>query len=143
MGTGAEVWMYAALATTTVATIDQQNRARRAAAAQAAAEKRRADIENVYKVRQNLRETRLAQAAMINQAALSGGMGGSGVQGGVASLGSQMAGNVNTMSDIATENSSIFSSAVTQAKASSNAAVWGTIGQFSNTIFKDVYGGKK
>lgn len=135
-------WGYVIAGVTTVASIDQQNRARKAAAAQAAAEKRRADIENVYKVRQSLRETRLAQAAMINQAALSGGMGGSGVQGGVASLGSQMAGNVNTMSDIATENSSIFSAQVTQAKASGNAAVWGTIGQFGNTIFKDMYKGK-
>lgn len=136
-------WGYVIMGATTVASIDQQNRARKAAAAQAQAEKRRADIENVYKVRQSLRETRLAQAAMINQAALSGGMGGSGVQGGVASLGSQLGSNVNTMSDIATENQSIFSSAVTQAKASSNAAVWGQVGQFSNTIFKDVYGGRK
>lgn len=132
-----------ALATTavaTVASIDQQQKAGRAAQRQAEAERRRAEVENVYKVRQSIRQARLAQGAMTNQAALSGGIGSSGLAGGTSSIGSQLSGNLNYMSQIAEENTSIFNAAVQGARASTNAAVFGQIGQMSSTIFSGMTG---
>lgn len=120
---------------TQIAQIDQTRRAGKAARAQYQAEQRKAEVENVRSVRQQIRQARLAQASMTNQAALSGGMGSSGLAGGFSSVGSQLAGNLNYMSSIAEENTNISNFAITGAKASSNAAVWGQVGQLANTIF--------
>jgi hypothetical protein len=122
----------------TAASLDQQNKARRASQRQMAAEQRKADIENVRQARESVRRARLAQASIINQGAVSGTLMGSGVAGGVSSVGSQMAGNLGFMSDIAKENTTIFSMAQQGAKASANAAIYGQIGELGmkyRTIF--------
>lgn len=120
---------------------EQTRRAGKAQRAQYAAEQRKAQIENVYKAREGIRQARLAQAAMTNQAALTGGMGSSGLAGGVSSVGSQLAGNLSYMSDIAEENTNISNLAITGAKASTNAQVWGQVGKMTQTIFSAYTGG--
>lgn len=133
MGTGMEFFVLAAAST--AAQVDQSNRARRASAAMSAAEQRRADIENVYKTRQAVRQARLAQGSMINQAALTGGMGSSGLAGGVSSVASQLGGNLAFMDAVARENNVIIGTGNTVNKAQTNAAIWGQVGKMSGTIF--------
>ena len=140
-------------ATATVASMQQQRKAGRAQEAAAAqqrlayqAEQRRAEVQNVRSVRSQIREARMAQASMTNVAAQTGGMGGSGLAGGTASVGSQMAGNLGYMADIARENTAISNAQIASsgfqaqaARASSNAAIYGQIGQLSGTIFSQMY----
>lgn len=122
-------------AVSTIGQIDQSRRMRKAGKAQAAAEQRRADIENVYKTRQAIRQARLAQGAMINTAAQTGGVGGSGVAGGVSSVASQLGGNLSFMDSVARENNVILSTQNTMGKAQTNAAIFGAVGQLGQTIF--------
>jgi hypothetical protein len=121
----------------------------RAAEAQQAsyrAEQKRAEVQNIRSVRQQIRQARMAQAGMTNVAALTGGMGGSGLAGGTSSIGSQMAGNLGFMADVARQNtaisnaqiqSSIFQGQAAQAQATG--ALWGQIGGLGQTIFGDMY----
>ena len=141
------------MAGATVASIDQQRKAgkaqERAAAEQRtafAAEQRRAEVQNVRSVRQQIREARMAQASMTNVAAQTGGVGGSAVAGGTASVGSQLAGNLGFMADVARENTAISNAQIASsgfmaqaARAQSRAAVYGQIGQLSGTIFSQTY----
>lgn len=138
MGTGLEIALFAASVIGTAASINEQQRARKQSKRAMEAEQRKADLENVRQARESVRRARLAQATIINQGATSGTLLGSGVAGGVASAGSQMAGNLGFMSDIAKENTTIFSAAQQGAKASANAAIYGQIGELGmkyNTIF--------
>ena len=137
----------------TASSISEQRKAGRAQERAAAeqrtayqAEQRRAEVQNVRSVRQQIREARMAQASMTNVAAQTGGMGGSGLAGGTASVGSQMAGNLNYMSDIATQNTAISNAQIASsqfmgqaARAQSRAAVYGQVGQLSSTIFGQMY----
>lgn len=118
-----------------VGQIDQARRTRKAGKAQAEAERRRADIENVYKTRQAIRQARLAQGSMVNTAAQTGGMGGSGLAGGVSSVSSQLGGNLSFMESVAAENNVILGAQNTINKAQTNAAVFGAVGQLGQTIF--------
>ena len=104
-------------------------------------EQKRADIQNIRSVREQIRATRIAQSSMVNQAALTGGTGGSAVAGGVASAGSQLAGNLNYMAQIAEQNTAIGSLAAQTAgfqgqaaSASADAALWGTVGQIATSV---------
>lgn len=121
-------------AVSTYKQIEATKDARRATERQAAAEKRRADVQNVRSIREQVRATRLAQGQMTNQGAQSGGMGGSGLAGGLSSLASQQQGNIGFMSDIAEQNTAIGQAGLEAAKASSNAAIWGTVGQAAATV---------
>ena len=106
-------------------------------------EQKKADIQNVRSVREQIRATRLAQSSMVNQAALTGGVGSSGVAGGVASAGSQLSGNLNYMGQIAAQNTAIGGLAAeaagyqaNAAAASADAAIWGAVGQAATTGYK-------
>lgn len=127
----------------TAASIQQTRQAGKQAKRQFEAEQRKAEIENVRNVRQQVRQARLAQAAMLNTAAVGNTMGSSGVLGGMSSIGSQLQGNLGFMSDIATENTAISSAAISAAGASSRAQVFGQIGQLAGTIFSDMGGFNK
>ena len=135
MGAAALPILIGTTVASTVGQIDQARRVRKAGAAQTAAEQRRADIENTYKIRQSIRQARLAQGAMTNVAAQTGGIGGSGLAGGMSSVSSQLGGNLAFMDAVARENNVILNSQTTSARASSNAAVWGAVGQLGQTIF--------
>jgi hypothetical protein len=82
------------------------------------------------------------QASMVNQAALSGGMGSSGLAGGVSSVGSQLAGNISFMSDIADENTAISAAIGQEATHMGKAQVYGQVGQLAGTIFSGMGGFK-
>jgi hypothetical protein len=137
----------------TAKSISQQKKAGKAQEAAAAeqrkaykAEQQKAEVQNVRNVRQQIRSARLAQAQMTNQAALSGGMGGSGLAGGTASVGSQLAGTLGYMSDIAAQNTAISNAQIASsqfmgqaARAQSKAAVYGQVGQLTGTIFGSLY----
>ena len=106
-------------------------------------EQKRADIQNIRSVREQIRATRIAQSSMVNQAALTGGTGGSAVAGGTASAGSQLSGNLNYMQQIADANTRIGTLAAGAAQAgadaasaSADAAIWGTIGSAVGTGYR-------
>jgi len=126
----------------TIASVQQQRKAGAAAQQQYAAEQRKAEVQNVRSVRQQIREARIAQASMTNTAALTGGTGGSGLAGGLGSVGSQLSGNINYMQQIAQQNTAIGAAAAAGAQAQSNAAIYGSIGQLGGTIFSAMGGPK-
>jgi len=106
------------------------------------ADQRRAEVQNIRAVRQNIRAARLAQASMTNVAAQTGGMGSSALAGGTASVGSQLAGNLSYMQDIARENTAIANAQIASAgfqaqaaRAAGRGAVYGAIGDVAGTIF--------
>jgi hypothetical protein len=143
MGLEAATIAYIAAGTAavgTVASAQQQRKAGKAAERQYAAESRKAEIQNIRSVRQQIREARLAQASMLNVGAQTGGMGSSGLAGGVSSVGTQLAGNLNYMQQIAEQNTAIGSAAVAGAQATSNAAIYGSIGKIGGTIFSNMDG---
>ena len=123
----------------TASSISEQRKAGRAQERAFQAEERRAEVQNVRNVRQQIRTARMTQASMTNVAAQTGGMGGSGLAGGTASVGSQLAGSLGYMSDVAKENTAISQATIQSARASSNAAIFGQIGQLSSTIFSQTY----
>ena len=79
---------------------------------------------------------------MRNIAAQTGGMGSSALAGGQASVGAQLAGNINYMAEIARENTAISQAQIASAgfqgqaaAAAGRAAVFGAVGDISGTIF--------
>lgn len=133
-----------AAVTTVYSTQQQMKAADRSAAAserQFAASEKKADVQNTRSVRQQIRSARLAQASMQNVAAQSGGMGGSALAGGMSSIGSQSAGSINYMSQIATQNTAIGQAGVQVAQANADMSTWGAIGDLSGTIFSAAGGG--
>lgn len=123
-------------AAASVSQASEQRKAGKAAQRQYEAEARKAEVQNIRAVRQQIREARLAQASMTNVAAQTGGMGSSALAGGVSSVGSQLSSNLNYMQQIARENTAIGAAAAEGAQAMSNAAVFGSIGKLSGTIFE-------
>jgi len=132
----------------------QQREAKKTASAQRegqarilAEERKRAEVENVRKLRQQVREQRIAQASLTSQAALTGGIGGSAVAGASASAASQAAGNVSFMQDISEINTNIgniqMETAQRVGSAQARGATYGAIGKLSGTIFSDMGGWKK
>jgi hypothetical protein len=122
------------LAVSTYKSVQEQKKAREANERQFQAKERKAEVQNVRSVREQIRATRLAQGQMTNVAAQTGGMGGSGLAGGLSSLGSQQAGNISYMQDIAKENTDINTAALQGARAQSNAAIWGTVGSAAGSV---------
>ena len=122
------------LAVGTYKSVQEQKKAREANERQFQAKERKAEVQNVRSVREQIRATRLAQGQMTNVAAQTGGMGGSGLAGGLSSLGSQQAGNISYMQDIAKENTDINTAALQGARAQSNAAIWGTVGSAAGSV---------
>lgn len=120
-------------AVATVYSVSEQAKAGRQNQRAFEAEQRRAEIENVYKARQAVRQARVAQAQMESQAAMTGGVGGSAVAGGVSSVQSQLGGNLNYMASIAEENTASAKAQMAAARASTNAAIAGTIGSFAGS----------
>ena len=135
-----QIAMIGIMAAATVGQAVQQRKAAKESNKQYREAQKRAEVENVYKTRQSIRAARLAQSAMVNQAALSGGIGSSGLAGGVASVQSQLGGNLNYMASIAEHNTAITNSAISQGKAESNGAIWGQVGKLSSTIFAPYVG---
>ena len=118
----------------TTASIYSSEKAASAASKQARAEQRKAEIQNVRNVRQSIREARLAQASLESQGALSGALMGTGVAGGMASVSSQLGGNLNYIAAIAEENTNIFNASIAGARAQANATIFGQVGQLAGSM---------
>jgi hypothetical protein len=78
----------------------------------------------------------MTQASMTNVAAQTGGMGGSGLAGGTSSVGAQLSGNLNYMSDIADQNTAITNAAISATNWQTAATIFGTIGSVAGTYGK-------
>lgn len=134
------IGLLAVSATGTVGSIVSSEKAASAAGRQARAERRRAEIQNVRNVRQSIREARLAQASLESQGALSGALMGTGVAGGMASVSSQLGGNLNYISAIAEENTNIFNASIAGARAQANATIFGQVGSLAGSVYQGVAG---
>jgi len=98
-------------------------RAQEQAKQQYAAETKKAEIQNVRSVRQQIRQSRIAQSSMLNVGAQTGGMGGSGLSGGISSVGSQLGSNIGYMSQIASANTAIGGFALGYSNEMANASM--------------------
>jgi len=107
------------------------------------AQQKRADVQNVRSQRENIRAAKIAQAQMQNTAAQTGGMGGSALAGGLSSISSQMSSNINYTAQIAEQNTAIAQAQLAGASVTSDAEVWGAIGNIAGTIFSGGGGFKK
>jgi hypothetical protein len=139
MCTGVELALIGASTAATVYSVDQQKAAGRQQKRAFEAEQRKAEVQNVRAVRQQVRQARLAQAQMSNIAGQTGGMFGSGLAGGQASTQSQLAGNLNYMSNIAAENTAISNAQIAASNNMVNAAIGQQVGQMAGTIFGQMY----
>lgn len=116
------------------------NEARKATKESARAEQRRAEVQNIRNVRQSIREARLAQGALVSQGASAGTLGSSGVAGGMSSVSAQLGGNLNYLSQIAEENTSIFNSSLKASQYQANAQIFGTISSAAAGAYTGVSG---
>jgi len=122
-------------------------RAQQASQQQYAAETKKAEIQNLRSVRQQIRGARIAQSTMQNIGAQAGGVGSSAMAGGMASIGSQLGSNLGYMSEIAAANTAIgtaalnYSTAMGEASiAGSRASQYGAIAGLGGTVFQAVGG---
>jgi hypothetical protein len=122
-------------------------RAQVASQQQYAAETKKAEIQNIRSVRQQIRQSRVAQSSMLNVGAQTGGTGGSALAGGMSSVGSQLGSNLDYMSQIATANTAIggaamdYSTAMGDASiASSKASQYAAVANLGGTVFGSVGG---
>lgn len=124
---GIETILLGAAIAGTAGSIYSSNQARKSTKEAARAEQRRAEVQNVRNVRQAIREARLSQGSLVNQGANAGTIGSSGVSGGLSSVSAQLGSNLNYLSQIAEENTSIFNASLKAAQYQANAQIFGTI----------------
>jgi hypothetical protein len=149
----------AALATTAAGTVQQYQAGRKqekAMETQAAAQQeqfrisqQQAEIQNVRAVRQQLRQRYAAAAALTARGATTGTLGGSGIEGGLSSLGAQEAANLSYMSDVAGTQEAMGAQAAIIGQAQSQygmaagqAAQGAVFANLGGTIFSQVGGFK-
>lgn len=119
-------------------------RAQEQARQQYAAETRKAEIQNIRSVRQQIRQSRIARSSMLNVGAQTGGMGGSGLAGGISSVGSQLGSNLDYMSQIAKQNTAIGGFALGYNTEMANASIAASRQQLASTqlgIGMSIFGG--
>lgn len=114
-------------------TEEATRRAQEQARQQYEAESKKAEIQNIRSVRQQVRQARIAQSSMLNVGAQTGGMGGSGLAGGLASVGSQLGGNLDYMSQIAKQNTAIGGFALGYSNEMANASIAASRQQLAST----------
>jgi len=108
-------------------------RAQEQARQQYAAESKKAEVQNIRSVRQQIRKSRISQSSMLNVGAQTGGMGGSGLAGGISSVGSQLGSNLDYMSQIAKQNTAIGGFALGYSNEMANASIAGSRQQLAST----------
>jgi len=121
---------------------DANNKMADAQRRQAQLAQRQADINNARSVRQTVRQTRIAQAAIANAGANAGTTFSSGVQGGISSVQGQNNSNIDYFSSMREINGGITAAQVEQGAAQADigaaqatAAVGGALGSLGGTIF--------
>jgi hypothetical protein len=119
-------------------------RAQEQARQQYAAESKKAEIQNIRSVRQQVRQSRIAQSSMLNVGAQTGGMGSSAMAGGMSSVGSQLGSNIDYMSQIAKQNTAIGGFALGYNTEMSNASMAASRQQLASTqlgLGMSIFGG--
>jgi hypothetical protein len=86
-------------------------------------------------IRQAMREQRIKQAQILQAGANQGVTGSSGVTGGVASTGSQLAGNVNFINQQGAYNQAISGALQRASSASGRAANWSALAGLGSSAF--------
>lgn len=103
------------------------------------AEQKRAEVQNIRNVRAQIREARAAQGQMTNVAAQAGGMGSSALAGGLSSVQSQLAGNINYMAAIAEQNTAISNAAISASGWQTTGTIFGAVGKGAE-MYRNIYG---
>lgn len=98
-------------------------------------DQRKTDIRNARERVNVVRKARIARAQVLAAAENTGGGSGSGVVGGVSSIGSQVAGNLGFVNQISGIDTSINASRGRQGSALSSAARSQAIGGLADSIF--------
>jgi hypothetical protein len=117
--------------------VQQSNAANRQASAQRAAmeqERKMANLSAARERREQFRQARAQQGALLQTGAVSGTMGSSGLAGGMSSVSAQLGSNVSyldSMSSMA-DQASIFN--IEAARQGSIANQWGAVGQISGQL---------
>lgn len=154
---GIEVAAYVAATAFTVGTVKsiqaqkqaQQatERGQAASERQYVAETKKAEIQNIRSVRQQIRQSRIAQSSMLNVGAQAGGVGSSALAGGVGSVGSQLGSNLGYMSQVANVNTEIGAAAMDYSRAMGDASIagsqaqqWSSVANLGGTVFQAVGG---
>lgn len=124
--------------------VEATGRAQEQARQQYAAESKKAEIQNIRSVRQQVRQARIAQSSMLNVGAQTGGMGGSALAGGMSSIGSQLGGNLDYMTQIAKQNTAIGGFALGYSNEMANASIAASRQQLASTqmgMATSIFGG--
>jgi hypothetical protein len=114
--------------------------------ASAAAEKRfqvseqKAQVQNVRAVRGLIRQRRIQQASMLNQAAASGGIGGSGYAGGRSAAMAQSTGAISSMAQIANYNTQMGQYSLQESNSLAQAQIYGSMGNMFMGMFNSAGG---
>lgn len=123
---------------------DATKRAQEQARQQYAAESKKAEVQNIRSVRQQIRQARIARSSMLNVGAQTGGMGGSGLAGGISSVGSQLGSNLDYMSQVAKQNTAIGGFALGYSNEMANASIASSRQQLASTqlgLGMSIFGG--
>lgn len=145
MGTGAEIALFAAAGASVVGTVGSAVSSQRQASEQKDASKRQqqmAELENTRRIRQQIREQRMAAGQIANLGATTGTAQSTGVAGGIASTQSQLAGNVGFFNQMSGLQQEVASAQVNAAEAGAQGAQFAALGNLGSTIFGGVQGYK-
>ena len=118
----------------TAASIQQQKKAQKSSAKAAKAERAKTRAESARQRRQQLRQARLSQGEALNLAAVTGGLGSSGLAGAQASIQTQLGTNLSFLDT--TENLTIASNKARQDAANflGNAQIFSQIANVSSSF---------
>lgn len=113
-------------------------------------QKQQADVENVRKIRAQVRQARASRAAVVNAAANSGTSTSTGALGATSGIGTKLAGELDYFGGTANRQSQGSGLQVQSGDLSAQAgqiqgsmAQWGAIGGLADTIFSEGFGGYK
>lgn len=144
---GMKAYSYFAQSSATRKRTAALNRGYEAQAAASRTQQRLAEIRNVREARENVRKARIASATVLNNAANSGALQSSAVQGGVNSVATQLSNNISFLDTNATlnrESNSYLANAQAQnnnaTRAGSQATSWSNIGQIAGEVYKTTHG---
>lgn len=125
-----------------VASYSQQRKSAKAQARANAAEQRRADIANARERRNAVRNARVQQASLANQAAITGTTGSSGVAGASANIQNQLADNLSFLDQNAALSAEASVANQQAADYASRASGYSAIGSAAGSA-GSMYGGRK
>ena len=125
----------------TVASYAQQRKSAKAQARANAAEQRRAEIANARERRQQVRNARVQRASLESQAALTGVVGSSGVEGAAANIQTQLGDNLSFLDQNAALSQEASIANQQAQDYSSRAAGYAALGEVAGKA-GSVYGGR-